>query len=212
MDDEGMAETFLTAARISADLARRREVAEHWTQESACAGMSVGGLAHHLVQQLTNTVRILAAEPHDDAPIPLLEHYQRAAWVTADLDDEVNVRIREDADGDAAGGPDGLTPVVDDALAELPVLLAASADVVLIPWQGWSLSTEDYLTTRLMEMVVHSDDLAASVGVPTPEFPEEVLAPVFGLLTGVAARRHGQVAVVRALSRPQRAPDIVSAF
>jgi hypothetical protein len=28
----------------------------------------------------------------------------------------------------------------------------------------------------------------------------------------VAARRHGQVAVVRALSRPQRAPGMVSAF
>jgi hypothetical protein len=212
MGDERMAETFLTAARISADLARRPEVAEHWTQESACAGMSVGGLAHHLVQQLTNTVRILAAEPRDDAPIPLLEHYERAAWVTADLDDEVNVRIREDADVDAAGGPDGLPPVIDGALADLPGLLARSADAVLIPWQGWSLTTEDYLTTRLMEMVVHSDDLAASVGVPTPEFPEEVLAPVFTLLTGVAARRHGQVAVVRALSRPQRAPEIVSAF
>ena len=37
--------------------------------------------------------------------------------------------------------------------------------------------------------------------------PRDVLAPVFTLLTGVAARRHGQVAVVRALSRPQRAPD-----
>ena len=212
MGDERMAEAFLTAARISGDLARRPEVAEHWTEESACAGMSVGGLAHHLVLQLTNTVRILAAEPHDDEPIPLLEHYERATWVTASLDDEVNVRIREDADGDAASGPDGLTPEVDGALADLPDLLARSADAVLIPWQGWSLTTEDYLTTRLMEMVVHSDDLAASVGVPTPEFPEDVLGPVFTLLTGVAARRHGQVAVVRALSRPQRAPEVVSAF
>jgi hypothetical protein len=212
MDDERMAETFLTAARISADLARRTEVAEYWTDESACAGMTVGGLAHHLVSQLTNTTRLLAAEPPVDAPIPLLEHYERAAWVTAELDDEVNVQIREGADQDAAGGPEALSPVIDGALAELPDLLARSADAIWIPWQGWSLSTDDYLTTRMMEMVVHSDDLAASVGVPTPEFPHDVLVPVFTLLTGVAARRHGQVAVVRALSRPQRAPDIVSAF
>jgi hypothetical protein len=39
-----------------------------------------------------------------------------------------------------------------------------------------------------------------------------VLAPVLGLLTGVAVRRHGQAPVVRALSRPQRAPESVSAF
>ena len=71
-------------------------------------------------------------------------------------------------------------PVIDGALADLPDLLARSADAVLIPWQGWSLTTEDYLTTRLMEMVVHSDDLAASVGVPTPEFPEDVLGPSSG--------------------------------
>ena len=35
---------------------------------------------------------------------------------------------------------------------------------------------------------------------------------MFGLLTGVAVRRHGQIALVRALSRPQRAPGSVSAF
>ena len=61
-------------------------------------------------------------------------------------------------------------------------------------------------------MVVHSDDLAASVGLPTPEFPDDVLVPVLDLLTRVAVRRHGQAAVVRALSRPQRAPASVSAF
>ena len=210
--DESTAAAFMESARISSDLSRRPEVADRWTEESACAGMTVGGLAHHLVSQLTNTCRLLAAEPRDEAPIPLFEHYERAAWVHSSLDDEVNVRIREGADEDAAGGPDALPPLVDDALAALPDLLARSADAVWIPWQGWSLSTTDYLTTRMMEMVVHSDDLAASVGVPTPEFPEDVLAPVFVLLTGVAARRHGQVAVVRALSRPQRAPDSVSAF
>jgi len=59
---------------------------------------------------------------------------------------------------------------------------------------------------------VHSDDLAASVDLPTPDFPDDAIAPVLGLLTGVAVRRHGQAALVRALSRPQRAPDSVSAF
>ena len=62
------------------------------------------------------------------------------------------------------------------------------------------------------EMVVHGDDLASSVGLPTPEYPEAAIEPVLALLTGVAARRHGQTAVVRALSRPQRAPASISAF
>ena len=61
-------------------------------------------------------------------------------------------------------------------------------------------------------MVVHGDDLAASVGVDTPTYPDDVVGPVLALLTGVAVRRHGQTAVVRGLSRPQRAPGTISAF
>jgi hypothetical protein len=63
-----------------------------------------------------------------------------------------------------------------------------------------------------MEMVVHSDDLAASVDIPTPDFDAAVLDPVLRLLTAVSLRRHGQDALVRTLSRPQRAPGSVSAF
>ena len=88
----------------------------------------------------------------------------------------------------------------------------APADPVLIPWQGWALTAHDFLVTRLMEMLVHSDDLAAGLDVPTPQFPDEAVRLVLGLLTAVAVERHGQTALVRALSRPQRAPDSVSAF
>jgi hypothetical protein len=38
------------------------------------------------------------------------------------------------------------------------------------------------------------------------------VADVLGVLTDAAARRHGQVALLRALSRPQRASGSVSAF
>ena len=60
---------------------------------------------------------------------------------------------------------------------ELPGLLAAprDPDTIFIPWQGWSLATEDFLTTRMMELVVHGDDLAASVGLDTPTYPEAVI-------------------------------------
>ena len=99
-------------------------------------------------------------------------------------------------------------------LDALPAVLAAAsaADPALIPWQAWALTAHDFLVTRLMEMLVHSDDLAASLDVPTPQFPDEAVRLVLGLLTSVAVERHGQTALVRALSRPQRAPGSVSAF
>ena len=82
-----------------------------------------------------------------------------------------------------------------------------------IPWQGWALTAADLLVTRMMEIVVHADDLAASVGLPTPEFPDDGASPRCSACSpaspyaGTARRR-----VVRALSRPQRAPASVSAF
>jgi hypothetical protein len=39
-----------------------------------------------------------------------------------------------------------------------------------------------------------------------------VLAPVVALLTRLAVRRHGQGAVVSALTRTERAPRTISAF
>ena len=209
---------FPSAARAAADLATSAAVADRWEQESACAGMSVGGLAHHLVDQAGNTVRLLAEPPGAEPPIALLEHYRRAAWVREDHDGAANAGIRQGSDDLARTGPEALIEKTDAILAALPGVLAPVAarqrdpDTVLIPWQGWSLTTRDFLVTRLMEMVVHGDDLAASVGAEPPTWAPEVLTPVLGLLTAVAVERHGQDALVRALSRPQRAPSSVSAF
>lgn len=209
-----LANTVLDTAEIVRGLALADAVSQRWEEESACRGMSTGGLAHHLTAQLTTTVRLLTADRAAPDPIPLLEHYRRAPWANRGLDDEVNVSIREDADRAAEAGVAALAERVAADLAGLPAALAGVDDdtVVLIPWQGWSLTAHDLVVTRLMEMVVHSDDLATSIGVPTPRFPDEAVRLVLDLLTGVAVDRHGQAAVVRALSRPQRAPTSVSAF
>jgi hypothetical protein len=204
---------FVDAADIALDLASSAEVGAAWDAESSCAGMSVGGLAHHLVGQPVDTARLLDAEPGLE-PISLLEHYDRAAWVTAGHDDDVNVTIRTGSDRFAAAGRDAVLDNARQALDRLPTLLEAprDPDTVLIAWQGWAMATDDFLTTRLMEIVVHSDDLAASVDLPTPVFPDDAVTPALALLTSVAAHRHGQAAVVRLLTRPQRAPTDFSAF
>jgi hypothetical protein len=205
---------FAAAARIAADLVLGPEVTRHWAAESACAGMSVGGLACHLGSQTDLVVRLLRAGPADLTPIPLAEHYARAAWVHTGPDDEANVGIREGSDAQAAAGPDALATLLEGRLAELPEVLDGvdPGVAVLIPWQGWALTARDFLVTRSMETVVHSDDLAASVRVPTPDFPDSVVGPVLDLLTGLALRRHGATALVRTLARPQRAPATVAAF
>jgi len=206
--------TVLASAHIVVDLALTEPVQEAWKRESSCTGMSVGGLAHHLTSQVDSLVRLLPDAPDQTEPISILEHYRRAAWANTGLACQANIEIREVAEGKAEPGPAELATHTSEQLARLPSALAAvdDADPVLIPWQGWALTAHDFAVTRLMEMVVHADDLAASVAVDTPEFPADAVRLVLDLLTGVAVDRHGQAAVVRALSRPQRAPRSVSAF
>ena len=66
--------------------------------------------------------------------------------------------------------------------------------------------------SRLLEIVVHADDLAASLDLATPRFEPEVLDPVLGLMAALSQRRHGQDAVVRTLARAERAVGSISAF
>ena len=205
---------FVTACRTAFELASAPEVAKAWDSESACAGMTVGGLTHHLLRQAWHVVNLMGQPPRSEAPIPLLDHYAQAAWVTADLEDEANASIREGGNAGAVVGHQAVLADIAPVLDQLPDLLRVprDPDTIYIPWQGWALTTDDFLVTRSMELIVHSDDLAASVGLPTPEFPDTIAAHVVDLLGGVAMRRHGQTAVVRTLSRPQRAPGSVSAF
>jgi hypothetical protein len=64
----------------------------------------------------------------------------------------------------------------------------------------------------MMELAVHSDDLAVSVGLPTPPLPPGAVDTVVDLLTRLAVRRHGPTSVLRALSRAERAPATIAAF
>ena len=146
--------------------------------------------------------------------ITLLEHYGRVQWIDAGLDDEINVRIRDGGDELAGGGPAALAAAVDAAVEHLTDDLAAAADrPVRIPlWGPWTMLLDDMLITRMMELAVHSDDLAVSVGIATPTLPQSAVDTVIDLLSRLAVRRHGPTAILRALSRAERAPTTISAF
>src|SRR5690606_26937485 len=63
-----------------------------------------------------------------------------------------------------------------------------------------------------LETVVHSDDLAVSVGAEPPDLPGAVTEPVVDLLVRLSLRRHGTTNVLRALSRAERAPRRIAAL
>ncbi|MFF4380868.1 maleylpyruvate isomerase N-terminal domain-containing protein [Kitasatospora sp. NPDC001547] len=206
---------FLAAAGAAEDLLRRPEVAQAWQRPSALERWSVGGLAGHLAYQVFCVPELLAAAVPTEPVVGLLDHYARSAWVGAPPDADLNVRIRQGGEALAADGPAALHRRLAAVLPELAADLAAADGTrpVRLPfWGPWSLTLDDLLATRTMELAVHGDDLAVSVGLPSPELPWDAAESVFGLLTRLAARRHGRAAVLRALSRAERAPGSIAAF
>jgi len=207
-------DAFVQAAASAAALLREPAVAASWDSASVLREFSVAGLAGHLARQVLAVPRVLAQPVPADQPVSLLDHYGRVSWIDAGLDDEANVEIRRGGEGEAADGAAALAAKTAVAVEALRSALPAEPAGLLVrpSWVSWTLTLDDFLITRMMEIAVHSDDLALSVGVTTPTLPPTVVDPVLELLTRLAVRRHGATAVLRALSRSERAPGTIAAF
>jgi len=207
-------ELYLTAATTAAGLLAAPQVAAAWHEPSALPKLSVRGLAGHLAGQVFFLPPMLSGPAAADEVISIHEYYARASWIGSDLDDEFNTGIRTLSEKVAADGPEALAAQVAGVIQELRETLpaAASRPVRRQGWGPWSLTLDDFVTSRLLEITVHSDDLAYSVGVPTPELPAEAVETVVDLLSRIALRRHGATNVLRALSRAERAPASISAL
>ncbi|NUR46694.1 MAG: hypothetical protein HOV71_01035 [Hamadaea sp.] len=204
---------YLATAAVAAAFLAEPVVAGRWAEPSALAKLSTGGLAAHLSRQIVLVPGILGAEPSADPPIDLVEHYNRVKWRGADLDDEANLSIRQSAEDMLYGGASLIATQVAGAMSVLPDLVLGRPDGgVRVPWTGWTLTVDGFLTTRLLELIVHTDDLAVSVGAATPEFPSSAVQTVVDLLSRLAVQRHGAVNVLRALSRAERAPATIAAI
>jgi hypothetical protein len=211
--NHGRDEAFISAAQTAMQLLAHHEVATQWEEPSLLPRMSVGMLACHLARQVVRAQQILPVEA-TGTPLPdPADHYRRAAWVKADdLEDPANDRT--DDEREAHQGVEAMRTRCNDAFIGVDRLLSSGGahDVVTVPWQGWSLRREDFLLTRMVEIVTHSDDLARSLNLPTPVFSDEAYLPVLHLLARLAAERHGQAAMTSALTRRERMPDTISAF
>jgi hypothetical protein len=206
-------EVYLESAAVATEFLAHPDVAECWEAPSVLAKLQVGGLTAHLASQVTQVPPVLGAQIVDER-ISLPEHFARSTWADGDIDSEVNTYIRCMAEEAATAGAPALTAAADAALAELRQRLPAEPPerVIQLPWGPWALSLDDYLITRLLELAVHCDDLAVSIGVNTPALPAGGLDAVTGVLCQLAARRHGQIALIRALSRAERAPKTIAAL
>lgn len=210
---------YLATASVAADLVEHPAVRAGWDRPSLLDRMTVAELAGHLGRSLLQVETFLeAGDPGTPAPVTA-ELYYAALTGADDLDSDLNVGVRSRARDVAADGPQGVAGRVRGCLDRLTVRLhdePATRQVRV--FGGHAMTLEEYLRTRLVELCVHVEDLALSVrrgpGVDlpddVPDLPDDALGEAVTVLVGAARHRHGNAAVLRALSRRER--DAVGAL
>lgn len=193
-------------------LLRDPAVTAAWDRPSALKEFSIHGLAGHLAFQIPLVSRVLESEPPDERPLPIAEFFARAESFHVDIDAGINVRIRHAGEALAASGAHPLADEIDAVLHRQRSALDAEPTDRVIAVRGIPLSLDDFLVTRMLEIVVHSDDLAVSADITPAPFPPQVFEPVLDVLSRLAVIRHGQPAVLRTLSRTERTPSTIAAF
>lgn len=205
---------YLDAAAVAVALLEQPTIAASWNAPSVLPEFSVRGLAGHLARQVVHVLPTVAVEPPAAPPVSLIHHYTRSAWIGAAADHPMNTGIRGDGEATASEGPGAVAAGARASWLALEGALPGmtASRLVYLPWGPWSLSLDDYLVTRMVEISIHCDDLALSIGTPTPALPLAVTDTVASLLARVATRRHGATAVLRALARAERAPSGIAAI
>jgi uncharacterized protein (TIGR03083 family) len=194
---------FLATLAAIRPVVASREVEACWNEPSALPEWTVRGLAGHLVrtglvvEQYLDRPSVMDGEPV--SPAAYFSH------VTSDISSAANAAIRQRGEEHAAGGQAQLVRTLDELTARLEERLTREPQERLVRVAGdVGMRLDDYLVTRLVELTVHADDLAVSVGLDTPALPTEALEIAIHALVTIAGYRHGDIAVLRALSRRER--------
>jgi Mycothiol maleylpyruvate isomerase N-terminal domain len=196
---------FLTCARSSHELLSSPEVASKWTEPSALRHWSVKGLAGHLARATISVERYLDAPPPDGEPLSPAQYFAAALEGDRDVTSALHTDVRDRGDEAAAVGHAAVVADHAAALERLIVRLSEEPqDRRVAVFKGLVMNLDQYLVTRLVELVVHMDDLAVSVSVPTPPVPPEAYELAIDALVNLARLQNGDAAVLTALARAER--------
>lgn len=196
---------FLSAAREAAILLGRSEVAEHWDSKSVLPEFSISGLCGHLLRSVKTVEIYLDVDEPEGDPLSAAGYYH-ALDIETDINSAVNRSVRSRGEESAMGGTANVAREARLLVDRLTTRLAREPiDRKLRVIRDLVVSLDDYLRTRIVELVVHSDDLALSVGIGNERILEPPVSSIaIGTLVDLACLRHGELAVLRALTRRER--------
>ena len=208
-------ETFLRSIDTAASVIGHARTKAAWDDESALAEYTVGGLAGHLARAAITVDRYLdePAPPAEDSLLDAAEYFIDAMGVDDPITSEVHRQVRHRGEQAGSIGPEALTAEIEATRARLAQRLTSEPDTrCLRVFGGRAMGLNCYLETRIVELVVHTDDLAASVGIDSPDYDAAALRTTRRVLSEIAARRNGDIALIRMHARSERATQDVTAF
>jgi len=194
---------FLDALEAFERMAGRAEVSDAWDAPSALEGYKVGALVGHVYSSTSAVERYLDQDPPAEGPPePGVTYYAGLSSPTGA--DALHAGIRERGKRQAERGAAALVADLRALAERLSTRLSSEpAGRLVEPFGNGVLLLDEYLETRVVELVVHHDDVAVSVGVQ-PQVPETCVRLAVNHLLGVARHRHGDLALLRALTRRER--------
>ncbi|MDA8044377.1 MAG: hypothetical protein M0Z30_03930 [Actinomycetota bacterium] len=211
-------EAFIEAAKQVSHLIASDQVAAAWRQPSAVDLMTVGALAGHLlliVRRVGKRAEVAAAvgsvgfEPGNSAGAGLGWTWLRVENPT-DLDQPTHRQVRHEADIVARWGWAAVRDSYSERVKQVEALLHRSS-LRSTEVAGTSLTFSAYLATRVVELLVHADDLACSVGLESPA-PAAGMDVAIQTMVDAARSIHGDLPVLRHLTRRERAAASISVF
>jgi hypothetical protein len=205
---QNVVSTFLSAGAWFLEIAERDDVAAKWSDKSALSGYTVGGIVGHVGAAVAWLAPLLEPAPPNDAPVMQLGDYYAPFVVRKpdDFDGELHTAARAQGERGAQRGPnetvarlrtriDGLRePLVNEDIDRL---------IDLRPTLPGAIRLEDFIRTRVLELIVHGDDLGASIGLHLSP-PGDATAVTIETLFATALSEHGDLEVIRALVRVER--------
>lgn len=197
---------MIEAVDAAADLMSRPSVAAGWDEPSALAGLTVGGLCAHLVRAAGATLAYLDRTPSDMEPADDL--LTPITYFHAAVDSPIHEQIKDVSANESAIGHAAMAAKCRDLTEQLRQRLAVEpTDRLVGALGGRMLTLDDFCRTRLIEVLLHLDDLAVSVGESRPETDPVGVAIVVDIIEGIARHLHGDWEVLYALARSERVGD-----
>lgn len=203
---------FIQACDLAVRVMDDDAVATRWREPSVLHGLTVGGLAAHMYAAIRRFEVALDEDlPGSPTVLELQDFYGlNRVHDPGDVDLGWHPLLRDDAERRAARGAELVLRRFADVVSRTKRRLEDESPQRLIPvWTVPDGAThlEVYVATRVVELVVHSDDLAVSVDHPSLLVPRDAASTAINAFIEMARQRIGDVAVIRAFARSERADD-----